>query len=54
MGVNKHNVYSKESFEKVRERYRFLYDPAIFWIHKGTQNTNAPDKLVLFQISKPK
>ena len=24
---------------------RFLYDPAMFWIHKGTQNTNVQDKL---------
>ena len=24
---------------------RFLYDPAMFWIHKGSQNTKTHDKL---------
>ena len=32
---------------------RFLYDPAIFWIYKGTQNTNSQNKLVYCQMSNP-
>ena len=42
---------NEQSFSK--EAIDFRDDPAMFWIHKGTRNTNAQDKLGYCQTSKP-